>query len=89
MKFRGDFQLPDDFQYPTVLNSDEITREVRAMMFAKALRKANLVILDRETVAAAVAVAKGFTPRWTEYECFTQMQDALGGREGAMGESDN
>ena len=43
-----------------------------------ALREANLIILDRETVAAAVAVAKSFTPRWTEYECFTQMQDALG-----------
>lgn len=46
-----------------------------------ALHAANLVILDRETVAAAVAVAKSFTPRWTEYECFTQMQDALGGDE--------
>ena len=45
------------------------------------VRAANLIILDRETVAAAVAVAKGFTPRWTEYECFTQMQDALGGDE--------
>ena len=46
-----------------------------------AIREANLIILDRETVAAAVAVAKSFTPRWTEYECFTQMQDALGGDE--------
>ena len=39
---------------------------------------ANLVILDRETVESAIAVAKAFTPRWTEYECFTQMQEALG-----------
>ena len=46
-----------------------------------AIREANLIILDQETVAAAVAVAKSFTPRWTEYECFTQMQDALGGDE--------
>ena len=45
------------------------------------LREANLVILDRDTVAAAVAVAKSFTPRWTEYECFREMQDALGGDE--------